>query len=146
MRIKQDCYVFQPAPTVLACGNSIENLMLKKIFKRKKDSGFFSTTKKGEVAEWGASIRSSHRFEKRDGIKRIIAAMTVGKDVSSLFGDVIKCTQVRGVGALRFVRTDSAPGSKCASYGGSTSTATSTRINVLPRHAIFVIILGIYAT
>ena len=65
------------------------------MFGRKKDSGFFTTTRKGEVAEWGNAIRSSDRNVKRDGIKRIIAAMTVGKDVSSLFGDVVKCTQAR---------------------------------------------------
>lgn len=61
----------------------------------KKDAGFFSTTKRGEVLEWGEAIRSTDKNMKKDGIKRIIAAMTVGKDVSTVFGDVVKCMQVR---------------------------------------------------
>lgn len=76
----------------------IQNLAAR--FRGKKDAGFFSTTKKGEVVEWGEAIRSTDKNAKKDGIKRIIAAMTVGKDVSSLFGDVVKCMQAsagRGV-------------------------------------------------
>jgi len=74
---------------------------LQQLRAGKKDSGFFSTTKKGEVVEWGEAIRSSDKLQKKDGIKRVIAAMTVGKDVSSLFGDVVKCMQVSAAGDLR---------------------------------------------
>jgi AP-1 complex subunit beta-1 len=39
-------------------------------------------------------INSQNREKKMDAVKKVIANMTVGKDVSSLFTDVINCIQV----------------------------------------------------
>ena len=58
-----------------------------------KDSRFFTTTKKGEIAELREELNSSSRDVKVDAVKKVIAAMTVGKDVSKLFVDIIKCLQ-----------------------------------------------------
>ncbi|MES1916017.1 MAG: hypothetical protein MHM6MM_007879, partial [Cercozoa sp. M6MM] len=57
---------------------------------RKRDGKFFLTTKKGEVAELRRDLNSLDKAVVKNGIKRVIADMTVGKDVGSLFPDVIK--------------------------------------------------------
>ncbi|KAF7323774.1 AP complex subunit beta [Mycena kentingensis (nom. inval.)] len=49
--------------------------------------------KKGENFELSVDLNSGYPDRRRDGIKRTIAAMTVGKDVSGLFPDVIKNMQ-----------------------------------------------------
>eukprot|EP00730_Choanoeca_flexa_P017674 TRINITY_DN8542_c0_g1_i2.p1 TRINITY_DN8542_c0_g1~~TRINITY_DN8542_c0_g1_i2.p1 ORF type:complete len:877 (+),score=306.11 TRINITY_DN8542_c0_g1_i2:70-2700(+) len=57
------------------------------------DSKYFTTTKKGELAELAQLLQSPKKTDKRDAVKKVIASMTVGKDVSSLFSDVINCMQ-----------------------------------------------------
>ena len=61
--------------------------------KKGNDSKFFSTNRKGENHELREELRSPNRERKRDAVKKVIANMTVGKDVSSLFPDVINCIQ-----------------------------------------------------
>jgi len=57
------------------------------------DSRFFSTTKKGEIHELRDELNSPKLPVKRDAIKKVIAAMTVGKEVSSLFPEMINSMQ-----------------------------------------------------
>lgn len=57
------------------------------------DSKYFTTTKKGELAELKADLQGDKKEKKKEAIKKIIASMTVGKDVSSLFADVVNCMQ-----------------------------------------------------
>lgn len=57
------------------------------------DSKYFSTTKKGEIHELREELRSQSKDKKKDAVKKVIAAMTVGKDVSMLFTDVVNCMQ-----------------------------------------------------
>jgi len=59
----------------------------------KKDGKFFATTKKGEIADWKEDLNSFNKDKIKDAVKKVIAAMTVGKDVSSLFTDVVKIMQ-----------------------------------------------------
>lgn len=54
---------------------------------------YFSTAKKGETFELKQALNSIKKNEKRDAVKKVIASMTIGKDVSQLFNDVIKCMQ-----------------------------------------------------
>ncbi|RHZ77368.1 hypothetical protein Glove_180g19 [Diversispora epigaea] len=54
---------------------------------------FFTTTKKGENYELRADLNSEYRDRRKDAIKKVIANMTVGKDVSGLFPDVLKNMQ-----------------------------------------------------
>ncbi|KAG9396559.1 Adaptor Protein Complex 1/2, beta subunit (AP1/2B) [Carpediemonas membranifera] len=56
---------------------------------------YFSTTKRGELQEWRDELNSnnSNNTKIRETLKKIIAGMTVGKDVSSLFSDVLKTIQ-----------------------------------------------------
>ncbi|KAF1324069.1 Ap-2 complex subunit beta, partial [Globisporangium splendens] len=57
------------------------------------DSKFFSTTKKGETHELRTELANPSREKKKDAVKKVIANMTVGKDVSMLFTDVVNCIQ-----------------------------------------------------
>ncbi|XP_022095731.1 AP-2 complex subunit beta-like isoform X2 [Acanthaster planci] len=57
------------------------------------DSKYFTTTKKGEIYELKADLNSDKKEKKKEAVKKVIASMTVGKDVSSLFPDVVNCMQ-----------------------------------------------------
>ena len=57
------------------------------------DSRFFTTQKKGEMHELRMELHSTDRGVKVDAVKKVIASMTVGKDVSMLFTDVLNCVQ-----------------------------------------------------
>uniref|UniRef100_A0A9J8BQM2 AP complex subunit beta n=1 Tax=Cyprinus carpio carpio TaxID=630221 RepID=A0A9J8BQM2_CYPCA len=57
------------------------------------DSKYFTTNKKGEIFELKAELNNEKKEKKKEAVKKVIAAMTVGKDVSSLFPDVVNCMQ-----------------------------------------------------
>jgi hypothetical protein len=69
--------------------------------KRGRDAKFFTTTKKGEIHELRNELMSKEK--KIEAVKKIIAAMTVGKDVSSLFTDVINCMQTDNIELKKLV-------------------------------------------
>jgi AP-1 complex subunit beta-1 len=78
---------------------------LDKMMKGKKgnDSKYFSTTKKGEIREMQDELADPSREKKKDAVKKVIAAMTVGKDVSMLFTHVINCIQTADVELKKLV-------------------------------------------
>lgn len=51
---------------------------------------FFNIPRKGENYEFRSGLVSQYADERKDTIQRVIAAMTMGKDVSALFPDVLK--------------------------------------------------------
>ncbi|XP_063677256.1 AP-1 complex subunit beta-1-like isoform X3 [Bolinopsis microptera] len=57
------------------------------------DSKYFNTQKKGEIYELKAELNSDKKEKKKEAVKKVIASMTVGKDVSALFTDVTMCMQ-----------------------------------------------------
>ncbi|XP_039247587.2 AP-1 complex subunit beta-1-like [Styela clava] len=57
------------------------------------DARYFTTTKKGEMFELKADLNSERKEKRKEAVKKVIASMTVGKDVSALFPDVINCMQ-----------------------------------------------------
>eukprot|EP00871_Galdieria_phlegrea_P000675 jgi/Galph1/1608/GphlegSOOS_G278.1 len=57
------------------------------------DSKYFHTSNRGEIFELKQQLNAKSTKSKRDALKQVIAAMTVGKDVSSLFTDVLNCMQ-----------------------------------------------------
>eukprot|EP00055_Hartaetosiga_balthica_P000189 m.135904 g.135904 ORF g.135904 m.135904 type:complete len:860 (+) comp10300_c0_seq1:96-2675(+) len=57
------------------------------------DAKYFSTTKKGEMKELEVLLHSTKKSDQRDAVKKVIASMTIGKDVSGLFTHVISCMQ-----------------------------------------------------
>jgi vesicle coat complex subunit len=50
-------------------------------------------TSQGEIYELKAELNSDKKEKKKEAVKKVIASMTVGKDVSSLFTDVVNCMQ-----------------------------------------------------
>ncbi|KIM23562.1 hypothetical protein M408DRAFT_332287 [Serendipita vermifera MAFF 305830] len=59
--------------------------------------------KKGENYELRADLNSEYREKRKDAIKRVIANMTVGKDVSGLFPDVLKNMQTEDLEQKKLV-------------------------------------------
>ncbi len=51
----------------------------------------YFTTKNSEIYELKADLDSMKLDNQKDAMKQIIASMTVGRDVSMLFPDVVKC-------------------------------------------------------
>ncbi|EPQ03945.1 AP-2 complex subunit beta, partial [Myotis brandtii] len=47
----------------------------------------------GEIFELKAELNNEKKEKWKEAVKKVIAAMTVGKDVSSLFPDVVNCMQ-----------------------------------------------------
>ena len=62
-----------------------------------------STTKKGEIRELQDELGNQDREKKKDAVKKVIAAMTVGKDVSMLFTHVVNCIQTADVELKKLV-------------------------------------------
>jgi AP-1 complex subunit beta-1 len=56
----------------------------------KRIRSFLQGPRKGETFELKAGLVSQYKHERKDAIQRVIQAMTVGKDVSALFPDVLK--------------------------------------------------------
>ena len=71
--------------------------------KKGNDSKYFSTTKKGEIRELQDELGNQDREKKKDAVKKVIAAMTVGKDVSMLFTHVVNCIQTADVELKKLV-------------------------------------------
>eukprot|EP00656_Telonema_subtile_P028580 TRINITY_DN310_c0_g1_i2.p1 TRINITY_DN310_c0_g1~~TRINITY_DN310_c0_g1_i2.p1 ORF type:complete len:851 (+),score=318.38 TRINITY_DN310_c0_g1_i2:80-2632(+) len=67
------------------------------------DGKFFTTTKKGEIHELQQELNTPLEEHRKDAVKKVIAGMTVGKDVSVLFPDVVKCMQTNNVELKKLV-------------------------------------------
>ncbi|KAJ1479608.1 armadillo-type protein [Baffinella frigidus] len=57
------------------------------------DAKYFQTTKRGEIHELKEELHTNDKQKQKEAVKKVIAAMTVGKDVSMLFPDVCSCMQ-----------------------------------------------------
>lgn len=68
-----------------------------------QDSKYFTTTKKGEIHELKEELNSQYKDKRKDAVKKVIAAMTVGKDVSMLFTDVVNCMQTENLELKKLV-------------------------------------------
>ncbi|WBW71929.1 AP-1 adaptor complex beta subunit Apl2 [Schizosaccharomyces osmophilus] len=73
--------------------------MVPKIFQSSRQKAF----KKSETSELQKGLVSQYAGERIDAVKRTIAAMTVGKDVSNLFPDVLKNLATRDVTLKKLV-------------------------------------------
>merc|ERR1719419_1261070 len=69
------------------------------------DSKYFTTTKKGEIFELKSELNSDKKERKREAVKKVIASMTVGKDVSALFPDVINCMQTDNLELMNYAKS-----------------------------------------
>mmetsp|Transcript_10468 Transcript_10468/g.36822 ORF Transcript_10468/g.36822 Transcript_10468/m.36822 type:complete len:899 (-) Transcript_10468:312-3008(-) len=61
--------------------------------RKQNDGKFFQTTKRGEIQELKEELHATDKQKQKDAVKKVIANMTVGKDVSALFADVVNCMQ-----------------------------------------------------
>jgi AP-1 complex subunit beta-1 len=64
---------------------------------------YFSTTKKGEIHDLKEELNSPKEEKKCEAVKKVIAAMTEGKDVSMLFTDVLNCMQTHNLELKKLV-------------------------------------------
>jgi AP-1 complex subunit beta-1 len=67
------------------------------------DSKYFTTQKKGEMHELRMELHATEKHVKVDAVKKVIASMTVGKDVSMLFTDVLNCVQTGNIELKKLV-------------------------------------------
>jgi vesicle coat complex subunit len=69
--------------------------------KTKENSGggsiYFTNTKNTELSELQEDLDSMKIDQQKEAMKQIIASMTIGKDVSSLFPYVVKCMRTTNV-------------------------------------------------
>jgi vesicle coat complex subunit len=65
-------------------------------------ASYFSN-KRGEIPELQEQLNAAKFENKREAVKKVIAAMTVGKDVSSLFPHVVKCMVTTNVELKKLV-------------------------------------------
>lgn len=56
------------------------------------DGRMYQSSRKGEIFELRQGLNATTTKERKSSLKRTVAAMTLGKDVSSLFTDVVKNT------------------------------------------------------
>lgn len=52
---------------------------------------YFETGKRGEISELHEALNSKNFDDKKIALKKVIAQMTLGKDLSALFQSVLKC-------------------------------------------------------
>uniref|UniRef100_A0A8C6DIV8 Uncharacterized protein n=1 Tax=Moschus moschiferus TaxID=68415 RepID=A0A8C6DIV8_MOSMO len=52
------------------------------------DSKYFTTNKKGEIFELKAELNNEKKEKRKEAVKKVIAAMTVGKDVTVVIRDI----------------------------------------------------------
>ncbi|KAJ3107411.1 AP-1 complex subunit beta-1 [Phlyctochytrium bullatum] len=64
---------------------------------------FFTTSKKGENFELKTDLNSEYKEKRKETVKKVIANMTIGKDVSSLFADVVKNMQTEDLELKKLV-------------------------------------------
>uniref|UniRef100_A0A2K5V5B6 Adaptor related protein complex 2 subunit beta 1 n=1 Tax=Macaca fascicularis TaxID=9541 RepID=A0A2K5V5B6_MACFA len=55
------------------------------------DSKYFTTNKKGEIFELKAELNNEKKEKRKEAVKKVIAAMTVGKDVRCCSSEVNFC-------------------------------------------------------
>jgi len=68
------------------------------------DSKYFgSQAKKGEIHELQEELNNQKEDKRKEAVKKVIAAMTVGKDVSMLFTDVLNCIQTNNLELKKLV-------------------------------------------
>lgn len=60
-------------------------------------------TKVGEIYELRAELNSEVQLVRKEAVKKVIASMTIGKDVSSLFPDVLKNIQTDDIELKKLV-------------------------------------------
>mmetsp|Transcript_64637 Transcript_64637/g.116295 ORF Transcript_64637/g.116295 Transcript_64637/m.116295 type:complete len:943 (-) Transcript_64637:47-2875(-) len=70
----------------------------------KSVSRFFDGSgRRGEIHEFKEELNHASKDRKKEALKKVIQAMTVGSDVSSLFPDVVNCMQTNSLDLKKLV-------------------------------------------
>mmetsp|Transcript_29430 Transcript_29430/g.80785 ORF Transcript_29430/g.80785 Transcript_29430/m.80785 type:complete len:927 (-) Transcript_29430:42-2822(-) len=70
----------------------------------KSGNRFFDAAgKRGEIQEFKDELNHASKEKKKEALKKVIQAMTVGSDVSSLFPDVVNCMQTSSLDLKKLV-------------------------------------------
>lgn len=64
---------------------------------------YFTNSRRGEIPELQEELNSIKYEQKKEAVKKVIAAMTVGKDVSALFPHVVKCMEIQNVDLKKLI-------------------------------------------
>ena len=65
--------------------------------------GYFSKMKSSELAELQNELNSMKQDDRKEAAKQVIAMMTIGKDVSSLFPHMVKCMETPQIDMKKLV-------------------------------------------
>jgi AP-1 complex subunit beta-1 len=72
--------------------------------KRDANNRYFDAAgKRGEIHELKEELNHQSKEKKKEALKKVIQAMTVGSDVSSLFPDVVNCMQTASLDLKKLV-------------------------------------------
>eukprot|EP01138_Halocafeteria_seosinensis_P013618 gb/GECG01013907.1/.p1 GENE.gb/GECG01013907.1/~~gb/GECG01013907.1/.p1 ORF type:complete len:950 (+),score=157.59 gb/GECG01013907.1/:1-2850(+) len=63
----------------------------KKMTAGGSDGQYFTSSKRGEIPEIREELKSNSIDTMKDAVKKVIAGLTVGKDMSEVFPDVLNC-------------------------------------------------------
>ena len=66
-------------------------------------SNYFQNMKSSELTELQSELNSLKPEEKKEAAKQVIAMMTIGKDVSSLFPHMVKCMETNSIELKKLV-------------------------------------------
>src|ERR1700710_1256653 len=66
-------------------------------------TNYFSNMKSSELAELQNELNSLKAEDRREAAKQVIAMMTIGKDVSSLFPHMVKCMETTSIEMKKLV-------------------------------------------
>lgn len=86
-----------------ACARALISGTMVAMRQKQNDGKFFQTTKRGEIQELKEELHANDKQKQKDAVKKVIANMTVGKDVSALFADVVNCIQTDNVELKKLV-------------------------------------------
>ncbi|UKJ90283.2 beta adaptin [Theileria orientalis] len=67
------------------------------------DKKHFKGSRRSELQELREELQSTDKDKQKEAIKKVIGAMTTGKDVSSLFPDVVNCIQTNNIELKKLV-------------------------------------------
>lgn len=73
------------------------------IINMSSSTNYFTNTRRGEIPELQEELNSTKPDKKREAVKKVIAAMTIGKDVSALFSHVVKCMETQNIELKKLV-------------------------------------------
>ncbi|XP_952416.1 beta adaptin, putative [Theileria annulata] len=67
------------------------------------DKKYFKGNRRSELQELRHELQTTDKDKQKEAIKKVICAMTTGKDVSTLFPDVVNCIQTNNIELKKLV-------------------------------------------